>query len=144
MYFMKTPNIYVVTFLKSKIVIFSIQNTIKLGLQKCHGMVFVKDKLNLSEIWLCFVVLNEPGIIIATTQTTFKFFWKMCKNCAHYLRKNHLQKSMKSSILTVDCVSDNKNEWHHVPWRKNFAFIFICSEVTAQTRCEECQFYCDP
>ena len=41
---------------------------------------------------------------------------------------------MKTSFLTVDCLSNHKNERHQVPRRKNFAFIFIFSEDMAQTR----------
>ena len=41
-----------------------------------------------------------------------------------------IAKSMITFFLTVDCVSNDINEWHQVPKRKDFDFIFICPEVT--------------
>ena len=45
----------------------------------------------------------------------------------------HIEKSIKTFFLRVDWVSNRINMWYQVPRRKNFDFIFICSEATAQT-----------
>ena len=61
----------------------------------------------------------------------------MCKNSAHCKINDDL---LLNSGL---CVKPYQCEWHKVHKRKNFDYIIICSEVTAQTG-EACQFYCDP
>ena len=45
-----------------------------------------------------------------------------------------IEKSMIKFFLTVDCLWNHINEWHQVTKWKNFDFIFICPEDTAQTR----------
>ena len=76
-----------------------------------------------------FVVLNWLLTIIAASIKQF-FNRQIFDKCAKIVC---IAKSMITFFLTVDCVSNHINEWHQVPKRKNCDFIFICSEVTAQT-----------
>ena len=91
-------------------------------------MKCLRDKLNLSQIW-------RRGFTLARNHYSnhSNNFWidNFFKKCAEIVRIATL---MKTSFLTVDCLSNHKNERHQVPRRKKFAFIFICSEVMAQTR----------
>ena len=56
---------------------------------------------------------------------------QIIEKCAKIVR---IAKSTIIFLLIVDCVSNHINEWHQVTKRKNFEFIFIFSEVTAQIR----------
>ena len=59
------------------------------------------------------------------------FNWQIFEKWAKFVRN---AKSIITFFLMLNCVSNHIGEWHLVPKRKNFDFIFICSEITAQTR----------
>ena len=91
-------------------------------------MECLRVKSNLSQIWL-------RGFKLATNHYFYhsNCFWidNFFEKWAKIVR---IATMMKTSFWTVDCVSNHKNEYHQVPRRKNFAFIFFCSKVTAQTK----------
>ena len=81
------------------------------------------NRLNISQMGLC-------GFKLATNHQCDN--WSSFET-ANFSKNVHIEKSIKSFFLRVDWVSNRINMWYHVPRRKNFDFIFICSEATAQT-----------
>ena len=85
-------------------------------------------------------IVNGPNIsqmvlrgfkltINATTEAIFNLNRQFFFKCANNM---HIEKLMQNFILTVDCVSNHIKLCYQVPRRKNFDFIFTCSEVKAQ------------
>ena len=77
---------------------------------------------------MSFKAFNWLLTINATTQAIFKQI--IFEKCEQNVR---IAKLKKNFFSTVDCASNHNYVWHQVPGRCNFDFIFISSEVTAQT-----------